>query len=193
MTPVLATVDEVLARLGEDAERGLVLSYLTSAETLFLAACGRPDRPFQGSEVDRLEVHDGNGRPYLWLDYPIETLTSLTIGRNVTAFDETLAVDDAGVISFRAGSRRLVRVDGGVFGCRNDPNAVRVTYTTADEVTNSASEAVIAGTLFLLRRRGAEDQSSERVGGYSADLITSLDRDPTWHQGVMDHREVAIA
>ncbi len=183
-----ATVLNFLA-LGEgEGGADQVVALAGQVEALLVSQCGRTERAFQDAAQGRVEYRDGTGRPSLWLDYPIAVLTSVTIGPDHAAPSATLPVNDQTALVWSAGSPRLVRVDGGVWGCLDEPRIVRVTYDAAADLPADAALAVLRVTAAVWRQRGAEDVKSERVGGYSADLAAAADSDPIWQAVVEQHR-----
>ena len=193
MAAVLVTLEDLQAYLGIDTDAELLQALLDEVEALLVAACDRQDRPFAAAaEAARTEIHDGTGTATLWLDYPAsaaDTVTSLVIGRDAEDPDETVDVSD---IFVRAGSRQLRRTDGGRFGCVDDPGVVHVTYTAAADLPADAALAVKRVVAAIYWQRGSEGTSTERVGGYSAELSAVAASDPVWRAAVDRHREVTV-
>jgi len=179
--------------LGEPtADPVLLQALLDETESWLETACNRPDRPFQASQAGRVERQDSTGSATLLLDYPIETLTSVVLGHDLGAPDETLVVNDQTKLVWWAGSNRLVRVDGGTFGRAGQPGYVQVTYTTAADLPPLAAAAVKAVTAARWRRRGSEDAKSERTGSYAAEYAAIAEGDPVWKAAVAAFREVPL-
>lgn len=155
---------------------------------LFERLCDRAHAPFADALTARTETQDGSGGPELWLDYPVQALSALTIGRTVAAPDETLAVGDANVLSVVTGDRRLVRVDGGVFGALDAPRVVHVTYDTAADLPEDAQLAVLRVIAQVYRQRGSEDAASESVSGYARTMAHLAATDPLWLAAVGAHK-----
>ncbi len=187
-------------RLVSEAE---VIAYLGIAESawspaldqlrlgtigLFERLCDRAREPFSDAITARTESHDGTGGPDLWLDYPVGALTSLTIGRNVAAPDETLSVGDVDVLSVAAGERRLVRVDGGIFGELDAPRVVHATYNTAADLPEDAQLAVLRVIAQTYRQRGSEDAASESASGYARTMANLAAQDAIWLAAVTAHK-----
>jgi hypothetical protein len=177
------------APTGQDPLLQLVLD---AAEELLEAECGRHERPFQAAQDARVEIRDGTGSSMLFLDYPIETVTSILIGADPAAPDETLDPADVAVVSWRAGGRRLTRVDGGVWGSRGTPNVLQVTYGTQDELPVRAGVAIQRIAAATLRRMGSEELRAERTSTFSRDFITDHTDDPFWQLTVRGLREVRV-
>lgn len=191
----LTTAQQVLNYLAlGSAESGAdqAVDLAGRVEHLLLRQCRREGRPFQTAQAGRVERRDGTGGVSCWLDYPVTTLTAVVLGYNPSAPDETLSVADPTVLVWRAGSRRLTRVDGGSFGAFDAPLWIQVTYDAAADLPEDASLAVLRVTAAIWRQRGAEDTSAERVGGYSADLAKVAESDPVWQMAVQQYRGLAL-
>lgn len=195
----LVTVDALIEYLGPDAEadEDLLDRLLDQVEAAFEAACGRQDTPFQAAATARVEDHDGTGMTVLWLDYPVGDLTALTIGSDPDDPDDTLDVADPLVLRWQVGSRRVVRLDGGLFGARGQPLAVRATYDTAADLPEDAAMAVTLKVAERYHQRGAEDLLSERLGTYQYQVAGggiggSAPADEVWDRAVAAHRVLHI-
>lgn len=171
--------------LGAGAADAALLLLLDQVEAAFEADCGRASRPFQAAQNGRTERKDGTGTAVLYLDYPIAALTSVKLGYNAADPDEVLEVADQTKLVWDVGRGRLVRVDGGVFGCNRQPGYVTVVYNTQADLPADAARAVIHGTAVLYRQRGAEDASSESIGGTRAELIKAFEGDSVWQRAVL--------
>lgn len=156
------------------------------------ADCSRHDAPFADAATGRVEVKDGTGREQLWLDYPVAAVTAVLIGENFAAPDETLTVADPTVLLVVAGSRRLVRRDGGTFGEADSLGTVKVTYDTQADLPKAAKLAVMRGVAMVYRQRGSEDAKSEQVGGYSTELAQLLRSDGAWMEAVQTLSRVIL-
>lgn len=190
---VQASAVTTFLALGEDeAGADLAVGLAAQVETLLLAQCRRDLRPFQAAVTGRVETKDGNGSASLWLDYAPTALTSVLLGYNPASPIETLAVADPAVLVWKAGQRRLSRVDGGVFGSVGAPNWVQVTYNAAADLPTDAALAVLRVTAAIWRQRGAEDVKSERVGGYAADLEKAAEGDPIWQAALAKYRVMVL-
>ena len=169
------TLDEIRLQLLEQFER----------ET------NRVGRPFQGDEAGRVEVLDGNGCRTLYLDYPILVLTSITLGR-VAPFDETLDVSDPDVVSYRVGGRRIVRTDGGVFGCAGSPGYVTVTYDAGEDLPIDAALAVKRKAAAIWRESNRPQATAERALDDTEGLPAADDVNVDWDLAVSAHRVPAV-
>lgn len=177
----------VLTHLGLTTTDDVALQIARDVEALLLRACNRTDRPWQAAQTARTEVHDGTGSVACYLDYPIGALTSVKLGYDAAAPDETLAINDKTVLIWAAGSPRLMRVDGGIFGQYTWPRYIQVVYDAAEDLPAEATRAVLQVTANLYNRRGSEDMTAERMGGYSGDLAPELQSD-AWAAVVAAHR-----
>jgi len=182
----LVTSGDLFDFLGLTTEQQSLADDLAGlVEALLLQQCGRgPERPFQAAQPGRVEIHDGTGNPLLWLDYRVDTLTSVLLGQNPSTPDETLNVSDPAVLVWGVGSPRIARVDGRRFGCLDRPRYIQVTYDAQADAPAEASLAVLRVTAAVRRQRGSEDAKSERMGAYSADLAAVAQDDPVWQMAV---------
>lgn len=179
--------------LGEDeAGADQVVELAGQVEAFLLAQCRRTGRPFQAASEGRVERRDGTGGTSCWLDYPIAALTSVKLGYDPANPTETLAVADPTVLVWQVGRKRLTRVDGGSFGAFGAPLWIQATYDAAADLPADAALAVLRVTAAIWRQRGAEDVSSERVGGYSADLEKAAEGDPVWQMAVQQYRVTVL-
>lgn len=153
----------------------------------FERLCGRTSAPFSDEITGRVEYHDGTGNESLWLDYPLATLTAITIGQNHALPDETLVLNNAATLSQLAGSRLIERLDGGTFGELDATRAVKVTYDTADDRPEDAKLAVCRVIAQIWRQRGAEDAAQETVSGYSRQMADFAAKDGVWLDAVKHH------
>jgi len=190
----LLQLEEVQAYVGveDDSDDALLLKLIDQALAAFYGAIGRTERPYNASEqLARQEIRDGTGSRQIWLDYPVKALTQLvTLGRDPAAWDQTLDPADVRVLNYKVGSRRLVRVDGGIFGCLDSPNYVRVTYDAQpDPVPEDVKLAFFRYIGALYRESGRAEASSERVLDDAAPLPFVADRDPTWQAAVANYLE----
>ena len=191
--PALVTLAEIKSYLGDapaSADDALLTQLIDDVEALFASETGRTLDSFVDAAT-RVEVLDGTGSADLYLDYPIATsgLTSITLGTNAAAPDETLTVADLAVLVYAAGSRRIARVDGGVFGRSGQRRSVTVTYAHADDLAADARLAIKSVAAMAYRRRGSEAEKSETLGGfYSHTLANSAAADdPFWRAAVMSN------
>lgn len=193
MAGELLTLEELQRHLGDQvAEDGELLDRIRlQAISEFVRDCHREHRPFQDAESGRVEVRDGTGTREVWVDYPVGALTALTLGRTATP-DETLDVSDPEVISWKEGDRRIVRVDGGVFGCKGSPNYVRVTYDAQADLPVDAANAVKRRAAAYWRESGTGEATAERRLGGLEDLPLPSDPDGGWDEAVTAHQEIPV-
>lgn len=196
MPPVLVSVERLADWLGEQFPEplrqsgGLLEGLLMDLEAMLLADCGRQTRPFQAAQTGRVELRDGTGSATLWLDYPVAALTSLTLGEDHGAPVEAVTVDDPTILLVQVGSRRLVRRDGGRFGGKGQPGVVRVVYDAQADQPRLAALAILEVAAQFYRRRGSEETTSYREGGFSAELAPAKATSPAWQTAVSALREV---
>ena len=188
--PVLVSLAELKSYLGDapaSADDALLTQLIDDVEALFASEAGRPLDSFTRA-TDRTEVHDGTGSPDLYLDYPLAEsgLTSVKLGYNASAPDETLAVTDLSVLVYGEGDRRITRVDGGVFGRAGQRRCVTVGYGHQGDLPESASLAIKSVAALAYRRRGSEAEKSETLGAfYSHTLVNDAAADdPFWCSAV---------
>lgn len=187
----LVTLSEFSAYLGESIDAGVGEPLLDQVEAMLEAASNRTHRPFAAAAIGRTERHDGTGRPLLYLDYPIAALTSVKLGADVGAPDETLDVADQTTLSWQVARARLQRVDGQVFGETGQPGVVHVTYTTADDLPELAALAVKRAAAALWHQIGQEAVTSERLGAWNAEF-RAVEADPTWQAAVAAYRVMPL-
>jgi hypothetical protein len=189
MTAVLVTLQQLKDYLGEtDAQNDEVLRViLDETEALFLRKCGRSAVPFSAAQTARVEKQRGTESAVLHLDYPIAALTSVVLGFDTAAPDETLTVADKKVLIYEVGKAHLTRVDGGAWGRFGAPAYVHVTYNAQAELPEDAALAVMLRAAGIFRQRSFEGMESETVGGQQA-TIAKLDQDPGWLAAIENHR-----
>lgn len=189
MTAVLVTLAEFDTWLGGavTAENTLRQAILDQVEATFLRECGRELVPFADTQAARAETRDGTGTAFLFLDYPVTTLTSVTLGYDPLTPDET--VDITQVVR-GAGRRRLVRIDGGAFGGFGAPRYVKVVYDAGADLPTDVKAAILRMAATMYRRRGSEEVKSETMGPYSV-TFANVDQvaaaDPVWAAAVAGH------
>jgi len=173
-------------RVSGTTDDALLETLLDQIEDLFERACGRSHAPFQGAQTGRVEWHDGTART-LWLDYPVQSLTAITLGHDASAPVETLAVSDPAIVRWEVGSRRVERVDGATFGAPGVRRFVRVTYDAQADLPASAALAVKRATATVYRQIGSEDARSEQLPDFSH-VLAEAAADPAWQLAVAAHR-----
>lgn len=187
---VLVSLAELKSYLGDapaSADDALLTQLIADVEARFASETGRTIDSFTDSD-NRLEVHDGTGTADLYLDYAIEEegLGSVLLGYDTTAPDETLDVGDRAVLVYGAGSRRITRVDGGVFGRCGLRRCVTVEYVRQGDLAPDAALAIKSVAAMAYRRRGSEAEKSETLGSfYSHTMVTdAATDDPFWRAAV---------
>jgi hypothetical protein len=188
---VTATDVSAYRQVESVGDNGLLEALIAQVEAAFLRAVNRADRPFQPAESGRLEVLDGTGGPALFLAYPIQAVTAITLGYE-SPWDETLDPADPAVVVWAPGRRRLVRVDGGVFGCAGRPLYARVTYDAQADEPEDVKLAIVRVVDALWRESGSGEATSERDLPDAAELPLVADQDPFWRAAVDAHLEVTV-
>lgn len=183
MAAVLATLTEVKRYLGVKSSSAqdfpdvstfetYLQELMDNVEALLEAECGVT---FASAASISNEPHDGTGTEVLYANYPVGTLTSVKIGIDATAPDETLTTIPDDIDS---NGRQVLR-RGGVWpaGRKN----VYLTYTSADYKPEVAKQALYEGVAFLYRRRGKEHVSSTTLGELgSMEAASRFDFLPAW-------------
>jgi hypothetical protein len=186
----LVSLAEMKSHLGlgeNDTEHDVrVQDLIDRTVALFELEADRTGRPFQAS-ASRTEVCDGTGGNALFLDYPIKTLTSVKIGRDAAAPDETLLVSDVNVLSFSVSARELRRTDGGIFGDFDVPRCVQVVYVTQDDLPLDAKLVIIRLVAQYFHQRGSEDAQQESALGYTRTMADLAAQDTDWSRAVDKH------
>lgn len=160
----------------------LLQEILDETEEQLLRACGRQFRPFAAAQSARAEIRDGNSSATLWLDYAIGAAPSaIWLGRDTSSHDEDIDPTDVEAVIYEIGRRRIVRTDGGLWGCSGDPLVVHVTYNAAADLPLTAQKAVKRMCALVYNQRGSEDATREQIGGYVRDLAKT---DPIWEKCV---------
>lgn len=193
----LLAVEDVIDVLGgldawDEDDTPVLDRLITLVEALFLSQVNRRHRPYQAAQTARAEVHNGTGDATLFLDYPIAALSSVKIGANPSSPDETLAVGDLAVLRYAVGGVELRRVDGGCFGTDGDPRVVHVLYNAAADLPDDVVLAVQNVVVTIWRRRGSEDVTSDRVGGFQGEYLAIAAADPLWTLAVAANRVPAL-
>lgn len=187
--PVLVTLAELKTYLGDapaTADDVLLGALLDDVEALFASETGRTITSFMAAGSARVEVLDGSNSHDLYVDYPITALTSITLGYNAGAPDETLSVADKNVLVYAVGGRKISRTDGGTWGRFGRSRYVTVTYDYAADLAPSAKLAIKSVAAQAYRRRGSEDVKSETLGSfYSHTMVADVAADdPYWPKAV---------
>src|SRR5215210_3110820 len=128
---MLVTYDEQAEFLGlkPGTDKQLLEDLLVETQAFFEKAVGRSSVPY-GLALTRTEIHEGGQwSSVLTLDYPIATVTSIGVGRDVAFPDETITPSNTSMVVWQAGNRDLIRVDGGYWRGWS-PSWVKVVYNT---------------------------------------------------------------
>ena len=174
MAADLVSLAEVKAWLGiTDAAQDTFLTELADRVEAILEQVKH--RTYLAAGVGVTVVLDGTGTPWLWLDRPVTTLSSIKIGLDATNPDETLVPGPKTVV---AQGRRVYRQDGGIFprGIAN----VQVNYTVGDQLDKDAKQAVLEGVAMVYRMRGSEDAATESIGAFGHGLRQRFEELPSW-------------
>lgn len=167
--PDIVTVAELKEYLGDapaSSDDALLEALLDNVEALYERACLRDVGFFRASDTDLTEVLDGTGSRNLWLSYPIAAITSITLGYDSAAADETLTVASKAVVSYGVGSRLVTRTDGGWFGLVGQRRYVEVVYDHQGNLPADAKLPIMQVASSLYRNRGSEGMKSETVGSF---------------------------
>ncbi len=184
---------QTFLELSSGTDDTLLGDLLDHAEGLFESETGRKDAPFTAAAADRSEVKDGTGSAELYLDYPISDVTSISLGFDSSNFVETLDPDDPDEVVWGTASRRIMRVDGGIFGQVGQPRYLTIVYDFQADLPEEAQLAIkrIVGQVY--RARGSEEASREQIGVYIRTLTHLVDRDPLWRRAVAGNTRRVLA
>lgn len=173
----------------DTASDDLITAILLSVEEQFHADCNRRDRPFiQTEQTDRIEVKPGTGSSYLYLDYPIKELKIAAIG--YAGHNPRILPDSA--ISWTTGLRAVARIDGGLWGSKDLPNYLRITYDALPDAPALVRIAILRAVAALYRQIGAEDTTRERLSSYERDLRQVYSGDQVWLSAVKAEYEARV-
>lgn len=196
----LVTLDELKLYLGDapaSSDDVLLQALLDDIEAFFESATLRAPGYYTAAATGRTEVHDGTGSKRLYLDYPIDVLTSVKLGHDSAAPLETLNVADKSVIVWGQGSRVISRVARwGRFGCVGDPRYVEVVYDHLGNLPEDAKLAIKSVASSVYRNRGSEGMKSETVGSFYSytreDITAATASDPFWAAAVAANTPAVI-
>lgn len=199
--PDLVTLAEMKTYLGDapaDSDDALLATLLDDVEALFESETLRPHGWYTASVTARTDVLDGTGSSRLYLPYPIAALTSVKLGYDAAAPDETLAIANKAVVVYGVGSRVITRTDGGKFGTVRQPRYVQVVYDHQGDLPEDAKLAIKRACALIYRQRGSEDVAEESVGSFYSRVMAKFGRDfvgddPIWRMAVVAHTPVVIA
>jgi hypothetical protein len=189
MPAVLVSDADIEAWLGIASGAGgaLLTGLVTAAQRMLERHCDRARLPFVDAQTTRTEVRDGTGDAGIFLDYPISTIASITLGRDTASPIETLAPASVDSVVFTVGDRLVRRVDGGIFGAMDAPNYVHVTYAAQADLPEDAAVAVKRAVASVWRQRGSEGSASELVSGYTRQMAEFAATDSFWLGAIRDH------
>ncbi len=181
---------------------GVLDMTLDQIEALLEADLNRTEAPFQEAEIGRIEDRDGTGSPTVWMDYPIDTVTTIELGHDPASPAETLDPTNPEEVAVIPGDRRIRRVSsastnglevrtrrrrrgrGPCFGPWQEPLFVHVTYDTRDDLPDAAKLAVVRGTMVIWAQRGMEEANRHRLPDLTVDLKKLIDDMPEWQKAV---------
>jgi hypothetical protein len=175
---------QTFLELSGGTDDDLLTDLLDHAEGLFESETGRKDAPFVTSGNARSEVKDGTGSAELYLDYPISDVTSISIGFDSSDFEDTLDPDDPDIVVWGAGSRKIERVDGGIFGRLGKPRYLTIVYDFQADLPEEAQMAIKRVVGQIYRQRGSEGATREQIGSYIRTMAKQVKDDPLWRRAV---------
>jgi hypothetical protein len=125
------------------------------------------------------EPHDGSGTKLAYTNKPIAVLNGIKLGRKK---ESTLTHNDADIVVYAIGSRKIVRTDGCVWpeGVRN----VWLSYDAAADIPELAILAVKDVVALTFRRMGSEDSRSEKIGDHWQQMVLAIDESLWWSQAI---------
>ena len=184
---------QTFLELSSGTDDDLLTDLLDHAEGLFESETGRKNVPFIAAASARSEVKDGTGSAEVYLDYPINDITSISLGFDSSAFVETLTPSDPDKVVWGARSRRIMRVDGGIFGRTGQPRYLTIVYDFNADLPEEAQLAIKRVVAQTYRQRGSEDATREKIGPYSRDLSNLVETDPLWRRAVAANTRRVLA
>ena len=193
----IVTVAELKEYLGDapaSADDTLLGHILDNVEALFESATLRPPGFYTAADEDVTEILDGTGSSRLWLTYPIEALTSVTLGYDST---EVLDLTSRAAVVYAVGSRLVTRTDGGWFGTVRQAGYVTVVYDHLGNLPEDAKLPIMEVAASMYRNRGSEGMKSETVGSFYSytrdDAQTVAETNPNWQLAVENNRPAVLA
>lgn len=196
----IVTVAEFKEYLGDapaSADDALLEALLDNVEALYERATLRPAGFYSAADTGVTEVLDGTGSPNLWLAYPIDEITSITLGYDSASPLETLDATSRSVVSYGVGSRVITRTDGGWFGTVYQRRYVEVVYDHLGNLPEDAKLPIMQVAASLYRNRGSEGMKSETVGSFYSytrdDAQTIAESNILWQLSVEANRAVVLA
>lgn len=197
-TAALATLAEMKAHLGVGATSPQDFADVSSFETFLQDLMDNTEELLEGDCRESFEAGssitdepvDGTGTEIIYVRQPIATMTSVKIGEDETAPDDTLdSFPDE--LDFEVGKRFVLRRGGDVWprGRRN----LYVTYVSQSYAPLVAKQAFYEGVAFLYRRRGKEHVSSATVGELGQlEAAARFDLLPAWGRAAKQLRVPVI-
>jgi len=166
---------------------------LDGVEGLLEGAVGRT---FHAAGTTTDETQSGRGFPWIYVDRPVGTLTSVKVGFDPADPDFTLdqVPDEIQVVGDNAD--KVMRRDGGVFPA-GDGN-LHATYDHQAFPTGGelevAKRAVVEGATFIVRRRGSEHAASTSIGQFGSTQFAALwSKLPFWRKAVRQLNRLRVA
>lgn len=174
----------------------VLTALIDNVEAVFAGECGRDVSSFIDAD-SQVEVKDGTGTARLFLDHPIDTLTSVKLGYNSSAPDETLSPTNKTVLVWGQGSRVITRVDGGKFGKAGWPRYVEVAYDNLADIPENAKLAIMEVVASIYANRGSEGMKSETLGSFYTyardETLTIAGTSSTWQAAVAANIRLVVA
>jgi hypothetical protein len=189
VSTALVGIEEFREFLGIEGTQddAVLVPILEGVETWFNKECGRARVPFAPAQVGRVEHVRGTGSHTVFLDYPIASVASVTLGFDAGSPVTTLYPLTPAVVVYSVGQAYLTRIDGGWFGGFSWPSYVHVTYDTAADLPLDAALAVMRVAAAVFRQRGSEDETTSTIGGQQVSLTRAAQDDPVWQLAVANH------
>jgi hypothetical protein len=193
----IVTLDELKLYLGDapaSADDELLQALLDNVEAMYERDTLHELGFYTAAATGRTEIKEGTGSKSLWLDYPVDVLTSVTLGYDSS---EVLNLADRTVIYYSTGSRKLTRTDGGWFGDVGQAGYVEVVYDHLGNLPEDAKLPIMEVVASLYRNRSAEGMKSETLGAFYSytkdDAQASAATNVNWQASVALNRQMVIA
>jgi hypothetical protein len=191
----LVTYDEQADFLDIPAgtDKELIEDLLAQTTALFEKQVGRTSAPFGPAQTGRIEIHQGDpGSAVLTLDYPIASITSIGVGRDVALPDETITPSDTSMVVWQVGQPEIARVDGGYWH-RWYPTWVKVVYNTQEYYPADVKLAVKRMVATIYQHRGKEGYTALTRGSRSWSMGGGSGMsDVFWEGAVANHRKAWV-
>jgi hypothetical protein len=196
----LVTIVELKLYLGDapaSADDELLQALLDDVEAMYERDTLHAPGFYTAADTDVTEVLDGTGTTRVYLPYPIAAVTSIKLGYDSAAPDETLNTSNKRVVVFGVGSRSITRTDGGRFGCVRQPRYVEVVYDHLGDLPEDAKLPIMEVVSSVYRNRGSEGMKSETVGSFYSytrdDVQAAAATNVNWQRAVELARPAVIA